>query len=137
MIIILLLMIMITWFLFDIFINIIILWIIITFCIPCHYPFHHIMLYSFSSFSSEHVVFVFIIAYTTTQGLPDDLDMLKISKALKKTLNCNGCTGIDPDYGEILQLSGRAYMMTFAVLYSMWFIKWYMIVYCIMMMMIL
>ena len=84
------------------------------------------MLYSFSSFSSEHVVFVFIIAevyhvvfyvHTTTQGLPNDLDMLKISKALKKTLNCNGCTGIDPDYGEILQLSGRAYMMTFAVFY--------------------
>lgn len=66
----------------------------------------------------------------TTQGLGDDLDMLKICKALKKILNCNGCTNIDPDYGEILQLSGRACMMTwYGVLYDMWYVKWCMIVY--------
>jgi len=43
---------------------------------------------------------------TTVQGLADDLDMLKIAKALKKTFKCNGCINIDPEYGEILQLSG-------------------------------
>ena len=47
----------------------------------------------------------------TTQGLADDLDMLKIAKALKKTFKCNGCINIDPEYGEILQLSGRLCMI--------------------------
>jgi len=45
--------------------------------------------------------------YYTLVGLADDLDMLKIAKALKKTFKCNGCINIDPEYGEILQLSGR------------------------------
>lgn len=43
---------------------------------------------------------------TTVQGLADDLDILKITKALKKTFKCNGSVMMDPELGEILQLSG-------------------------------
>jgi translation initiation factor 1 len=43
---------------------------------------------------------------TTVQGLADDLDILKIAKALKKTFKCNGAILNDPELGEILQLSG-------------------------------
>ena len=43
---------------------------------------------------------------TTVQGLADDLDIAKIAKALKKTFKCNGSVLVDPELGEILQLSG-------------------------------
>lgn len=43
---------------------------------------------------------------TTVQGLADDLDIVKIAKALKKTFKCNGSVLVDPELGEILQLSG-------------------------------
>lgn len=43
---------------------------------------------------------------TTVQGLLDDLDLLKITRALKKTFKCNGSVTVDPELGEIIQLSG-------------------------------
>mmetsp|Transcript_8060 Transcript_8060/g.13413 ORF Transcript_8060/g.13413 Transcript_8060/m.13413 type:complete len:107 (-) Transcript_8060:2106-2426(-) len=43
---------------------------------------------------------------TTVQGLADDLDVVKIAKAMKKTFKCNGNVTIDPELGEILQLQG-------------------------------
>lgn len=43
---------------------------------------------------------------TTIQGLADDLDVLKITRALKKTFQCNGSVTQDPELGEIIQLSG-------------------------------
>jgi translation initiation factor 1 len=43
---------------------------------------------------------------TTIQGLADDLDFEKIARALKKTYKCNGSVTMDPEYGEIIQLSG-------------------------------
>jgi translation initiation factor 1 len=43
---------------------------------------------------------------TTIQGLPDDLDLKKIARALKKTFQCNGTVNNDEELGEIIQLSG-------------------------------
>ena len=43
---------------------------------------------------------------TTIQGLADDLDMSKILKALKKTLNTNGAVLEDEEFGSVLQLQG-------------------------------
>jgi len=43
---------------------------------------------------------------TTIQGLAEDLDIKLIARALKKTFQCNGSVSIDPELGEILQLSG-------------------------------
>mmetsp|Transcript_7518 Transcript_7518/g.6737 ORF Transcript_7518/g.6737 Transcript_7518/m.6737 type:complete len:107 (-) Transcript_7518:53-373(-) len=43
---------------------------------------------------------------TTIQGLADDLDIVKIARALKKTFKCNGTVTNDPDLGEIIQVSG-------------------------------
>ncbi len=43
---------------------------------------------------------------TTIQGLADDLDIKKITRALKKTFQCNGSVTIDEKHGEIAQLSG-------------------------------
>jgi translation initiation factor 1 len=43
---------------------------------------------------------------TTVQGLADDLDVQKITRALKKTFQCNGSVTQDPEHGEIIQLSG-------------------------------
>ncbi len=43
---------------------------------------------------------------TTIQGLADDLDVLKITRALKKTFQCNGSVIQDPELGEVIQLSG-------------------------------
>mmetsp|Transcript_1100 Transcript_1100/g.1108 ORF Transcript_1100/g.1108 Transcript_1100/m.1108 type:complete len:107 (+) Transcript_1100:68-388(+) len=43
---------------------------------------------------------------TTIQGLPDDLDLKKIARALKKTFQCNGTVNEDEELGEIIQLSG-------------------------------
>lgn len=43
---------------------------------------------------------------TTIQGLAEDLDIKLIARALKKTFKCNGSVSVDPELGEILQLSG-------------------------------
>lgn len=43
---------------------------------------------------------------TIIQGLADDLDIPKITRALKKVFKCNGSITIDPELGEIVQLSG-------------------------------
>ena len=43
---------------------------------------------------------------TTVQGLADDLDLPKILKALKKTLNTNGAILEDEEFGAVLQLQG-------------------------------
>jgi translation initiation factor 1 len=43
---------------------------------------------------------------TTIEGLADDLDLSKILRALKKTFKCNGNVHLDPELGEIAQLSG-------------------------------
>jgi|EP00341_Mesodinium_pulex_P002227 translation initiation factor 1 len=43
---------------------------------------------------------------TTVAGLPDDLDLKKITRALKKTFQCNGTVHNDEESGEIVQLSG-------------------------------
>eukprot|EP01041_Mallomonas_annulata_P012630 gene12630-26599_t len=43
---------------------------------------------------------------TTIQGLADDLDVKKITRALKKTFQCNGTVNNDVELGEIVQLSG-------------------------------
>lgn len=50
-------------------------------------------------------------------GLASDLDVLRISKALKKTFKCNGSVTVDTALGEILQLSGdqRTNIRTFFV----------------------
>ena len=43
---------------------------------------------------------------TTVQGLADDLDLAKILKALKKTLNTNGTILNDEEFGEIIKMQG-------------------------------
>ena len=43
---------------------------------------------------------------TTVQGLADDLDIPKITRALKRTFQCNGSVVQDPELGEVIQLSG-------------------------------
>lgn len=43
---------------------------------------------------------------TTIQGLASDLDIAKITRALKKTFQCNGSIKNDPEAGEVIQLSG-------------------------------
>jgi translation initiation factor 1 len=43
---------------------------------------------------------------TTIQGLPNDLDIAKITRALKKTFQCNGSITQDAELGEVIQLSG-------------------------------
>ena len=42
----------------------------------------------------------------TVSGLDDDLDLKKISKYLKKKLNCNGAVVNDKVYGDVLQMQG-------------------------------
>ena len=43
---------------------------------------------------------------TTIQGLADDLDIKRITRAIKKTYQCNGSVNVDEDHGEIAQFSG-------------------------------
>ena len=43
---------------------------------------------------------------TTVQGLAEDLDLPKILKALKKTLNTNGTILQDEEFGEVINLHG-------------------------------
>ena len=43
---------------------------------------------------------------TTVQGMADDLDIKRITKAFKKNFSCNGNVVNDPESGEVIQLSG-------------------------------
>jgi translation initiation factor 1 len=43
---------------------------------------------------------------TSITGLPNDLDLKKILKMFKKTLNCNGAITDDEELGKIIQLQG-------------------------------
>ena len=43
---------------------------------------------------------------TTVEGLADDLDLVRITKACKKSFYCNGNVIEDEDHGEIIQFSG-------------------------------
>lgn len=43
---------------------------------------------------------------TTVEGLADELDLKKITRALKKIFKCNGAIVKDTDENEIIQLSG-------------------------------
>ena len=54
---------------------------------------------------------------TSITGLPSDLDLKKMLKYFKKTLNCNGCISDDEEFGKILQLQGdhRASVKNFIV----------------------
>ena len=58
------------------------------------------------SFFSHFLTYSRRKCITTIQGLPDDLDLKKIAKALKKTFQCNGTVNEDEELGEIIQLSG-------------------------------
>ena len=44
---------------------------------------------------------------TTVEGLENDLDIKKITKALKKIFKCNGSVEKDENENEIIQLSGQ------------------------------
>ena len=43
---------------------------------------------------------------TTVQGISEDYDLKKITKAFKKEFACNGCVVDHPEYGEVIQLQG-------------------------------
>jgi translation initiation factor 1 len=43
---------------------------------------------------------------TIIQGLPNDLDLQKILRAMKKCFQCNGSTSVDEKFGEVIMLSG-------------------------------
>lgn len=43
---------------------------------------------------------------TTVQGLPEEYDLKRILKVLKKDFACNGNIGKDEEHGEIIQLQG-------------------------------
>lgn len=43
---------------------------------------------------------------TTIQGLHADLDLNRIAKSLKKAFECGGSVITDPEFGEIILLSG-------------------------------
>lgn len=43
---------------------------------------------------------------TTVEGLENDLDIKKITKALKKIFKCNGAVMKDTNEQEVIQLSG-------------------------------
>jgi translation initiation factor 1 len=51
-------------------------------------------------FSNHHHLF------KLRTGLAEDLDVVRIAKALKKTFQCNGSVTVDQELGEILMLSG-------------------------------
>jgi translation initiation factor 1 len=44
---------------------------------------------------------------TTIQGLHADLDLNRVAKALKKSLECGGSVVTDADFGDIVLLSGN------------------------------
>lgn len=43
---------------------------------------------------------------TTVQGVPEEYDLKKLLKAVKKTFACNGCLVEHEEYGLIIQLQG-------------------------------
>lgn len=52
---------------------------------------------------------------TTVQGISEDYDLKKITKAFKKEFACNGCVVDHPEYGQVIQLQGdqRNHVCTF------------------------
>ncbi|GMM45866.1 translation initiation factor eIF1 [Pichia kluyveri] len=54
---------------------------------------------------------------TTVQGLPDEYDLKKILKVIKKDFACNGNIVKDEELGEVIQLQGdqRLKVMEFMV----------------------
>ncbi len=54
---------------------------------------------------------------TTVQGLDDDLDMKRISKAMRKKFNCSVSLEETEDYGTVIQLQGdqREQVLAFLV----------------------
>ncbi|AWU74891.1 uncharacterized protein C5L36_0B01560 [Pichia kudriavzevii] len=54
---------------------------------------------------------------TTVQGLPDEYDLKKILKVIKKEFACNGNIVKDDELGEVIQLQGdqRLKIMEFMV----------------------
>ncbi len=43
---------------------------------------------------------------TSVRGLPDDLDMRKLTRHFKKAWSCNGSIKNNAEYGEVIQLQG-------------------------------
>lgn len=43
---------------------------------------------------------------TTIEGLDDDLDLVRICRAMKRAFNCNGNVKLGTEYGDIIQLQG-------------------------------
>jgi translation initiation factor 1 len=43
---------------------------------------------------------------TTVQGLDPNLDLKKILRTMKKLFCCNGSIETDPEFGDVLQMSG-------------------------------
>jgi translation initiation factor 1 len=43
---------------------------------------------------------------TTIEGLDDDLDLVRICRAMKRAFNCNGNVKTGTEYGDIIQLQG-------------------------------
>ena len=54
---------------------------------------------------------------TTVQGLADDLDILKITRALKKTFKCNGSVVQDEELGEVIQVRLRFITINFIFMF--------------------
>ncbi len=55
---------------------------------------------------------------TIIQGIPPDTNLKKLSSELQKKFNCSGSIKSDPNYGQIIKLSGdqrngiRAYLIS-------------------------
>jgi len=43
---------------------------------------------------------------TTIEGLDDDLDLVRICRAMKRAFNCNGNVKTGTEYGDVIQLQG-------------------------------
>ena len=43
---------------------------------------------------------------TTIEGLDEDLDIKRISRAMRRAFNCNGSVEEDETYGQIIKLQG-------------------------------
>ena len=43
---------------------------------------------------------------TTIEGLDDDLDLVRICRAMKGAFNCNGAVKTGTEFGDIIQLQG-------------------------------
>ena len=43
---------------------------------------------------------------TTIEGLDDDLDLVRICRAMKGSFNCNGAVKTGTEFGDVIQLQG-------------------------------